>query len=291
MTSFRNAASPVPPASLTPAHKPSAKPARELPAKAQARQPQRRAGLGGRGPCALRPPAPLAPAHCLLSGGACRIGSPKLVVGGNRRKVAQARSLSISLSLSLRPGGAEEGALAPGVPHARQPVRVRAGPDRGHDSQRLRGAPQEAPSYSTAGATTAVAEAAPQRGAMPREDLRGSPSPREAARHSPYLSLGADTSRAPSLGVRDRKITAEAGLQEGGFRTRELSHYHKVICKRAAPSGCETSRGYKVSIEGSTRDGGPGIPRHLSVYSAIIAEDKQKIVEGRQTGIIGYTQM
>lgn len=33
-------------------------------------------GAPGPGPAALRPPAPLAPADCCLSGGACRIGSP-----------------------------------------------------------------------------------------------------------------------------------------------------------------------------------------------------------------------
>ncbi|XP_069884979.1 proline-rich protein 18-like [Dipodomys merriami] len=209
---------PVPPVSLTPAHKPSAKPARELPAKAQARPPQRRAGLGGRG--ALRaPPARAARSSPLPSLGR-RLPHRVPKAGGWRKpEEGGAGTISLDLSLPLAPArGSGGGRSGSGSPTSARPRR--AGPGRGHDSQRLRGAPQEAPPDSTAGATTAVAEAAPQRGAMQREELRGSPSPPRGGEAQPLPFPRGGHQPCALAGRQGQENHCGAGLQEGGFRTR-----------------------------------------------------------------------
>jgi hypothetical protein len=106
---------PAPPSA--PPCKPTAKPAAQLPAKAQARRPQRRAGLRGQEPTALRPPAPLAPADCFLSRGACRIGSPSL-----RLAKTGGRWRGHDFLLPRPGGGAEECAAPPRVQDASQPA-------------------------------------------------------------------------------------------------------------------------------------------------------------------------
>ncbi|KAG3271632.1 translation initiation factor IF-2-like [Ictidomys tridecemlineatus] len=173
------------------------------------RRDDRRGVRGPRaGPAALRLPAPLAPADCCLSGGACRIGSPS-------------------------PGLAETGGRWRGHDSSPQPWR---GSWRGRSAARSRrrpparalpaapgsGSPATAPSAlgaaGNASCSAVVATKFEKKGAVQIE-AAGLPVPgggEAGAQRSPYLSGGADNSRAPSSGVMYRKITAKGGRAKGG---------------------------------------------------------------------------
>lgn len=203
----------------------------ELPAKAQERRLQRRAGLGGWGPAALHPP-PLAPAGCC---GACRIGPPKPEAGGNRRKVARVR------------GGAGT------IPSPRTRRGSRGSPRR-LTSGALPSAPRSgsqatAPSASGAAGKLLLLGCWRQtRGDHGRPQVHGGrcnaegawgfrPRSREAGKQpSPYLSGWGDTGRAPFPGVPDRKITTKGGPGKSSGWLQDKVGGSSSTAKKTLPS-------------------------------------------------------
>ncbi|XP_073748628.1 uncharacterized protein [Callorhinus ursinus] len=178
----------------------------ELPAKAQERRLQRRAGLGGWGPAALHPP-PLAPAGCC---GACRIGPPKPEAGGNRRKVARVRGGAGTIPSPRTRRGSR------GSPRCLTSGALPSAPGSGSQAT--------APSASGAAGKLLLLGCWRQtRGDHGRPQVHGGrcnaegawgfrPRSREAGKQpSPYLSGWGDSGRAPFPGVPDRKITTKGG--------------------------------------------------------------------------------
>lgn len=171
---------------------------------------------------ALRSPRRRLQVVSCLSRGACSIGPPKR----GRRKPKEGGVGRGGVGTIRSPGtwrGSREGRSAARRPGARQPVRC---PQRqGPNSRRLRPAPPEpgvSSSRSAAGARWAVATAAPkfaQEGAMRRGWLWGSQSPERrgwsVAEPLPFAGQ-TPASRAPSRGVRDRKITSKRRPGESG---------------------------------------------------------------------------